>query len=390
MKCAALFSLVALGAAATGCLGGGNGGGGTAASAGNGGVGGQGGSGGLGGAQTSGLPLLGSGQHSKSSVQIDVVATSADGIDNPRDLAFNPQVPGELWVLNRSASVAIIRNAGTPAQDISVRSGPGGTHFMAKPSALAFGAPGTMATAQEEDQITQPSTPAEFMGPTLWSTEYGTFNAGHASHIDMLHNSPRATGIAWDADNVFWVFDGMHGSITRYEFGADHGPGGADHSDGVVKRYVDGQVAGVPNVPSHMELDHSTGLLYASDSGNSRIVVLDTNTGSQGAAITPNFDGTKQFFMDGATITTVVEGAQFGLIQPAGLALQGGYVFVSDHANSKISAFTLTGQLVDWLETGLPPNSVTGLAFDDEGRLYVTDVTGHQVLRISAYPATSR
>jgi hypothetical protein len=54
----------------------------------------------------------------------------------------------------------------------------GGTHFMAEPAALAFGAPGWLATAQEQDQPTQPDTPVDFMGPTLWTADSGIFNAG--------------------------------------------------------------------------------------------------------------------------------------------------------------------------------------------------------------------
>ncbi|MDP6946234.1 MAG: hypothetical protein QF464_18950 [Myxococcota bacterium] len=38
---------------------------------------------------------------------------------------------------------------------------------------------------------------------------------------------------------------------------------------------------------------------------------------------------------------------------------------------------------MDWLDTGLPAGSLMGIAFDAEGRIYVADAVGDQVLRIS-------
>ena len=79
------------------------------------------------------------------------------------------------------------------------------THFMAKVSGIAFNSDGNFATSQEEDQITQPSTPANFMGPTLWDGNLKEWEEGHLSHLDMLHNSPNGAGIAWEQGNVFWI-----------------------------------------------------------------------------------------------------------------------------------------------------------------------------------------
>src|SRR5690606_38485909 len=117
------------------------------------------------------------------------------------------------------------------------------------------------------------------------------YDSGHASHLDMLHNSPNGVGIAWDHDNVYWLFDGFHESITRYDFRNDHGLGGEDHRDGIIRRYVEGEVSYVPEVTAGMEIDHATGLLYFSDPGNARIAVLDTTSGAPGGPIGPNYDG---------------------------------------------------------------------------------------------------
>jgi hypothetical protein len=61
-----------------------------------------------------------------------------------------------------------------------------------------------------------------------------------------------------------------------------------------------------------------------------------------------------------------------------------GYLFVTDHATSTIAAFDLEGNLVDWLDTGFPASTLMGMEFDDEGRLYLVDAAGDQLLRISA------
>ena len=262
------------------------------------------------------------------------------------------------------------------------RAGLGNTHFMSKPSAFAFG-DGTLSTAHEQDQPTQgEQTPADFMGPSLWSSNEADFDAGGATHLDMLHNSPDAMGIAWDKGNAYWVFDGAHSSISRYDFAHDHGEGGQDHSDGVVARYVEGAVKRVAGVPSHMDLDHDSGLLYVADTGNNRLVVLDTSAGQKGAAVGPNYDGDVQYKEDGTELTTLVNGADFYLKAPSGLVLHDGKLFVSDHDSGEIQAFSLDGKALGFLDTGLP-NSLMGIAFDPAGRLYVIDAAHDKVLRLT-------
>lgn len=372
--------LAALLAAA--CGGGGGGGNGA------GGAGGTAGSGGSAGSAPAGIGVLGNGMHSLDAVVMTVIATGDDGLEVPRDLAFNPSALNELWVVNRGGpSVTIVFNPGGPAPEYALRSGLGGTHFMPEPAALAFGAPGFLATAQEQDQVTQAATPTDFMGPTLWTADSGTFNAGHASHYDMLHNSPNSAGIAWERDNVYWVFDGYHASLTRYDFGSDHGPGGEDHSDGVIARYVEGQVGYVPDVPSHMELDATTGLLYVADTGNARIATLDTASGTQGGTLEPNYDDAEQYEMLGATLTTLVDASASDLVEPSGLALKDGLVFVTDNETGKVLAFDAGGVLVDWLQTDVAPGGLMGMAFDGDGRLYLADAAGMRILRIEERPA---
>lgn len=366
-----------------GCRGSGDAGGGAPA-------GGSGGGGGIGvggaagaGASSPGLPVLGNGTHSMAGVQLTVVGTAADGLDVPRDLAFHNVEAEQLWVVNRATpSVTVFFAVGKPDQFASTRSGPGSSHFLAEPAALAFGAPGFFATAQEQDEVTQPSTPATFMGPTLWTSDTSFFEGGLASHYDMLHNSPSSAGIAWESDNVYWVFDGYHASLTRYDFGLDHGPGGSDHSGGIIARYAEGQVSYVPDVPSHLEYDAATGLLYVADTGNARIAVLDTRSGVKGAPFGPYYDGAEQYRMEEAQVATLPGTDTAGLERPSGLALSAGLVYVTDNQSGKISAFDKQGKMIDWLATGLGPGSLMGIAVDPGGRLYIVDALGARVLRI--------
>jgi sugar lactone lactonase YvrE len=190
-------------------------------------------------------------------------------------------------------------------------------------------------------------------------------------------------GIAWEAGNAYWVFDGFHGALTRFEFTGDHGPGGSSHADGIVTRFAEGQVSRIADVPSHMAFDKDTGLLYIADTGNSRIAILDTTSGTPGAAISPNFDGTRQSRMDGAVLETLVDGEAVDMIHPSGLELHDGTLYVTDNKTSRIFAFTLEGELIDYLDTGRPEGSIMGLAFDDEGLLYTVDCTANSVLRVS-------
>lgn len=331
-----------------------------------------------------GLALLGSGTHEPSALEIVEIATREQGLLGPRDLAFSPVADHELWVLNSDSGMVIVSETGRPEQTSVRRRSVGYDHFMPSPAAMALGE-ATMATAHEMDDVTQPSTPADFMGPSLWPIDPTTFDGGHGSHLDMLHNSPNAVGIAWDSGNAYWVFDGFHQSITFYDFGADHGPGGEDHSDGVIMRWVEGQVGYVAGVSSHMELDRATGVLYIADTGNVRVATLDTRSGTMGAAIAPNYDGAEMAAMDSAPLGTLVDGHTLGMEQPSGLALRDSVLYVTDRARSIVHAFDMTGLQLDWLDLSsqIAPGSLGAAELDGEGRLYVTDIEANRVLRIA-------
>ncbi len=338
-----------------------------------------------------GLAVLGNGTHSADAVSIRTIATGDDTLATPRDVAFNPETPRELWVLNYAdSSMTIIRNAGAADQNADNRAGPQHTHFMSHPSSLAFGAPGMLATAHEEDQPTQGpvergGTPGNFMGPTLWLSGYDEFDGGHASHIDMLHNSPNAVGIAWEVDNAYWVVDGAHHSLTRYDFRMPHEPGGTDHSGAVVRRFVENEIGYVEGVSAHAEFDHERGLLYFADPGNHRVGSLDPSNGTMTTTITPNYDGSSQRRMMEASTVTLFDGNTVGMATPSGLALHGGRLYVTDNARSRIYAITLQGQVVDWLDLSatVEAGGLQGITLDEEGRIYVADSVGDRVIEVA-------
>ena len=196
------------------------------------------------------------------------------------------------------------------------------------------------------------------------------------SHLDMLHQSPWCMGIAHDVDNVYWTFDGKRGSVVRYDFQSDHGPGGSDHSDGVITRYTDATMTRVANIVSHMELDHATGMLYAADTGGGRIMRLDTASGTNIGELNGDWDGAVYTGVEGADFEVVVD----GLDEPSGLALHEGRLFVSEHGTGDIVAFELDGAEVDRLAT--PAKRVMGITFGPDGALWYADAGANEVVRV--------
>ena len=145
------------------------------------------------------IAVLGGGTHDPSAVVMTEVGHVSDGLNAPRDLAFNPSAPNQLWVVNiADNSVVLYTNAGQPGQLSQKFAGAvGSEHFLSKPTGIAFGMTGRFATIQEEDQLTQGDfTPSDFMGPTLWTADLAIFDGGNDGHIDMLHNSPLGMGLS--------------------------------------------------------------------------------------------------------------------------------------------------------------------------------------------------
>lgn len=333
-----------------------------------------------------GLPVLGGYRHTPESVRVRIVATQDDGLDRPRDLAFNPEAPNQLWITNfGSNSMTIVFGPGTPERSADTRGAAGADHFFVQPSGLAFGAPGMLATAQETDQVTQRNTPANFMGPTLWDSNVDIFNGGHASHLDMLHNSPNSNGIAWETGNVYWIVDGAHRALARYDFAQPHEHGGEDHSDGVLRRFAEGMLEFMPGVSAHIEYDRANSRLYLTQPATNQVLMFDPAEATLGTRITPNYDGSRQNRMSGGTMQPFINGGENGLQRPSGLALVNDIFYVADNGNSSITAFNRQGQRIDWVDLSsvAPAGSLQGIALDARGYIYVTDTQGNRVIEVA-------
>ncbi|MEZ4438156.1 MAG: hypothetical protein R3B72_03665 [Polyangiaceae bacterium] len=330
------------------------------------------------GGGTSGVPELGG--------TLTLVGTAADGLNRPRDLAFHPQRPGEVWVVNQAIDGTVIFfDAGGEAQTSELRIDYYAAHFMDGVSSIAMGAADTFATCQESRNTWNgQQAPDDFMGPTLWPADlsiYGKANQSQGgllgSHLDMLHESPWCMGIAHDHANVYWVFDGRHGDVVRYDFQAPHIVGGDDHSDGIIRRYDDVSVTRVADVPSHLELDAATGWLYVADTGSGRVLRLDTASGQNAGSLSPTGEWVAEYSrVQGATVEVFAS----GLGEPSGLALHDGRLFVGDHQSGTIVVFDLAGAELARLETGA--SELMGLTVGPQGRLWYVDGGADQLVRV--------
>ena len=357
--------------------------------------------------QREGVAILGY-QSGDVSEQVTVVSTDDDGNRRPQDLAFNGQDDSELWVVNKvEDSVTIHRNM-DGGMEVEAIVDPFALHFMEKVSSIAWGAGDTFATCQDSrNTYNNSSPPNNFMGPTLWTSDpeiFGItnpeaveflterFNSSYpinlGSHIDMLHESPECMGIAWDEDNVYWVFDGWNGNIVRYDFAEDHGPGFDDHSDGVVQRHTATDVERVNGIVSHLVMDQSTKLLYVADTGNNRIMVLDTRTGSEGRDLGSNdcWNGTcvTHVAWRNSDWTMLVDGSLHEMVAPAGIELLDGVLYVSDAGTGFIYAFDLEGNELDRAFTGITEEEgLQGITARNSEELYMVNAKANTVLKLT-------
>lgn len=317
-----------------------------------------------------------------------LIGTAANGLDVPRDLEFAPDHPDQLWTANTAFhGVVIFFAPGTPTQTSEVRADAYGAHFMASVSSIAFGANNEFSSCNEsrDEWNGAPQPPDDFMGPTLWSADLDIFavvgqdpfSGQEGCHLDMLHQSPLCMGIAHDAGGAYWAFDGLNGHIVHYDFKTDHGPGGSDHSDGIIRRYTEATISRVAGVPSHMEVDHESGLLYVADTGSGRIMTLDTRGGAFAGTLPGNWDAVDEYSeWTGAAWDVFAT----GLAAPSGLALHDGRVFVGDNATSQIVAFDLTGNELARIDT--PAEGMMGLTIGPDGRLWYADGVANEVVRV--------
>jgi len=323
------------------------------------------------------------------------------------DLAFHPDREGELWIVHRFdpptepcneedtnidacqqlvGSVAIMADGTSPMSAAERKSDTNAWHFMRQPPAMAFGANGTFGTCGEWRTGNFDDGAADFIGPTLFSSDLSIFSVDpgdglNGSHLDMLHASPWCVGIAHERDNVYWVFNGDRGTLDRYDFHRDHGIGQADHSDGEIWHHVVDGLQRVPFVPSHLAYDPLQRRLFVADTAGGRILRVDPSAGAITGDYEPNYDELAvNVVVEGATVETFVGPDE--LDQPSGIVVTPTVIFVGDHATSRLLAFDREGELLVAFDTGLPPGTLAGLALGPDGLLYFADLATGRAYRV--------
>ena len=347
--------------------------------------------------------LIGYGDGSPASVDLVEIYAPTRAVEAP-DLAFHP-IRDELWVVNRryeaegvctestmsgarcrslAGFTTVIFNPSGANQSVDILEDENSWHFMRRPPAIAFSENEFFATCGEAFTGNFEDDSTMFIGPTLWTSDFDIYtqpSGENGSHMDMLHATPWCMGIAHESGNTYWTFNGEAGSLDRYNFNMDHGPGMHDHSDGQIWRYAAGEVARVPNVPSHMAFDRTTKDLYVVDSGNNRVVRLDTLSGTETVDDGPGYEPLANFWVvEGAELVELVPPGVMEM--PSGLAVHDGVIYVSDTDTSKIHAFDKEGTLLRSLDTGLPAGTLAGMDVSPAGVLYLSNMQTGEIYRI--------
>ena len=353
--------------------------------------------------------LIGWGDGSTESVTIESIhrATRTEA-ERTTDLAFNPDGNNEIWLSHRmeendlpcgssgnsgcfalQGSTTTLFEAGTPNQSEQWIMDFNAWHFMRRPPAIAWGENGYFATCGYARTGNALDDPNDFIGPSLWTSDPEVYRnwdpneqpeGWNGTHMDMLHASPWCLGIAHETENVYWVANGQIGSLDRYDFKADHGPGQADHSDGEIERYAIGTLLREPFVPGHLEFHD--GVVYAADPGNGRVISFDPTDAERVGGIRPQyeplaFDAT---YAGGTLSELVAPGGR--LDTPSGLAIHDDVLYVGDNTTGLIHAFELDGTWLRSLDTGLPEGHLAGLEVSPDGVMYFVDMLGSEVLRV--------
>lgn len=289
-------------------------------------------------------------------------------------------------------------------------------HFMRRPSSIAFGAgelrvepgsPGADGTLITESVVytntfatchehltANPTDQSPFIGPTLWTSdpaiyngENGRFDWSNGSHLDMVHATQYCMGIAYEGGNTYWTFNGAAGTLDRYDFGSPHFTGHYDHDDGEVTRMILGEeesVVRVPYVPSNLEMLGTD--LYVADTGNGRILRIDTSSVPTDTGAFDTFEGLPATFARGMAWDVVADAALLsaqwaGASEPSGLAfLDEQTLVVANHATGHITLLELDGTPIRTIDTGRGAG-LGGLTAID-GTLYFVQMNERRVYRV--------
>ncbi|MEC8424055.1 MAG: hypothetical protein VX000_09770, partial [Myxococcota bacterium] len=147
----------------------------------------------------------------------------------------------------------------------------------------------------------------------------------------------------------------------------------------------------VEGVPSHMDVDQETGLLYVADTGKNRIVVIDTATGEKGDRLSKNEPGTDHHELVDVEFEKIIDGDDIdGMDQPSGLEVVDGHLLITDFASGMIFAFALSGEgadgasaeLVDWVDTGRA-GGIMGIDAPSLDEIWFVDAEEDELIRLT-------
>ncbi|MBK8923460.1 MAG: T9SS type A sorting domain-containing protein [Saprospirales bacterium] len=334
-------------------------------------------------------------QYLKDSVLVKTIGVAADGLDQPRDLAFAPTPAPTLWVVNKKTessggSTVTYFDAGLPTQDARLKKDQNSWHFMSLPTGIAFSYNGNFATSPGVLDANHQGGASHFTGPALWNSDWSVYaepSGGNGSHLDMLHQSPYCMAIEWEEDNVCWVYEGYNKNIVRYDFGEDHGPGNDDHSDGIVHRYTEIAVNRIDdNISNHLALDRESGWLYIVDNGNKRVLRLDIHSGTPTSNLTPYAEPLHEYkAVTGADWSVYID----SLDKPSGIAVIGDYLLVSDYGTGEIIFYDRSGD--EGVELGrfdTGPGGIMGIEIGPDGKIWYVNTTQNRVYQLDYTPFT--
>ena len=295
---------------------------------------------------------------------------------------------GEVYAnrLEPGGSNVIFFEAGLDDQTSEYRKDVASSHFMNTASSMAFDDEGFFANSIEcKDGNNNPT--GYFAGPTLWDGDlsiYAVVNQNASgSHIDMLHQSPYGVGIEYaGSGNIYWLFDGYHSAIVRYDFATPHSYGGDNHADGKVWRYGEIEVEREAGVSSHMILDDESGLLYIADTGNQRILRFNTASGDFDYNLSPYGENLNQYWM--------MENAEWevyintGLDKPSGIDLYEDRLVVSDYASGEVIIYDISADTpaeLGRINTG-STNNIMGIEIGPDQKIWYVNYASNEVIRI--------
>ena len=290
--------------------------------------------------------------------------------------------------LEPGGSTVIYFDAGLVNQTSEFRKDAFSSHFMNTASSMAFDDEGYFANSIEcKDGNNSPT--GFFAGPSLWDADLSVYavinqnNSQLGSHIDMLHQSPYGVGIEYaGTGNIYWVFDGYHSAIVRYDFATPHAYGGDDHADGKVWRYGEIEVDREDGISSHMILDDESGLLYIVDTGNQRILKFNTASGNYDYNLTPYGEPLDQYWM--------MENAEWevyineGLDKPSGIDFYEDRLVVSDYATGGIIIYDISANPpteLGSIDTG-NENNIMGIKIGPNQKIWYVNYEQDEVIRI--------